>query len=246
MQPAKRQFRPGLWPSAVVALLLPLLIALGFWQLDRAGQKQALEQTYQARQASTPIDLLTAAGKFAREEMLWRRVRMHGEYLEDKQYLLDNQVKGGKPGYLIFSPFRLADRQTVVLINRGWLPAASERKILPEIPPSPDNGVIEGTVKDPQSNGLFLGGKLTEKLEEGLIRVQRLDLDAVARDNDWRLLPYVVRLDKQTGSGLVRDWKAPGFGRERHLGYAFQWFALAAALSIIYLVVNVKPVTEYE
>lgn len=247
MQFGKRQFRPGLWPSVAVVLLLPLLIALGFWQLDRAGQKEALEETYRSRQASPPMDLLTAGEhRSEREEMLWRRVRLHGEYLPDKQYLLDNQIEGGKPGYLIFSPFRLAGQGAVVLINRGWLPMGGDRNVAPEVPPPPDNSVVEGTAKDPQSTGLFLGEAVAEDLEGGLVRVQRLDLDVIARDNDWRLLPYVVRLDKQPGSGFVRDWEAPGFGREKHLGYAFQWFAMAAALLIIYLVVNMKPKTEHE
>lgn len=243
---SKKRFRPGLWPSVAVALLLPLLIALGFWQLDRAGQKEALEEAYRSRQASPPIDLLTAGeDRRRREEMLWRRVQLRGEYLPDKQYLLDNQIKGGEPGYLIFSPFRLAGRQDIVLVNRGWLPLEGDRNTVPEVPP-PEDEVVEGTAKEPQSAGLFLGGPVAEELGPGFVRVQQLDLEAVARDNEWRLLPYVVRLDEQPGSGFVRNWKAPGFGREKHLGYAFQWFAMAAALLIIYLVVNMKPKTEHE
>ena len=35
-------FRPGWWPSIAVALLLPLLLGLGFWQLSRAEEKRAL------------------------------------------------------------------------------------------------------------------------------------------------------------------------------------------------------------
>lgn len=247
MQPGKKQFRPGLWPTVVVALLLPLLIALGLWQLDRAGQKESMEEAYRSRQASPPTDLLTAGeDRFERDAMLWRRVRLRGEYLLDRQYLLDNQIEGGKPGYLIFSPFRLAGEETVVLINRGWLPAGGDRNVTPEVPPPPDNGIVEGTAKGPQSTGLFLGEAVAEDLEGGLVRVQLLDLDVIARDNGWRLLPYVVRLDKPAGDGFVRNWKEPGFGREKHLGYAFQWFAMAAALLIIYLVVNMKPKTEHE
>lgn len=247
MQPGKRQFRPGLWPSVAVALLLPLLIALGFWQLERAGQKEALQEAYRSRQASPPLDLLAAGeDRNRREGMLWRRVHLRGEYLPDKQYLLDNQIEGGEPGYLIFSPFRLAGRETVVLVNRGWLPMIGGRSAVPDVPPPEKAEVVEGTAKDPQSTGVFLGGPEAEDLGRGFVRVQQLDLEAIARDNDWRLLPYVVRLDKQPGSGFVREWKAPGFGRETHLGYAFQWFAMAAALLIIYLVVNMKPKTEHE
>jgi cytochrome oxidase assembly protein ShyY1 len=45
--------------------------------------------------------------------------------------------------------------------------------------------------------------------------------------------------------GLVRDLDHMDVEREmipaeKHMSYAFQWFSLAAALVIIYLVVNVK------
>ncbi|MEX2525573.1 MAG: SURF1 family protein [Gammaproteobacteria bacterium] len=247
MSTVKRQFRPGLWPSIAVALLLPLLIGLGFWQLDRAGQKEALEEAYRSRQAAPPMDLMAAGESgFEREKMLWRRVLLRGEYLPDKQFLLDNQAQGGKPGYLIFSPFRLAGRETVVLVNRGWLPMTGGRDAVPDVPPPADNGAVRGTAKDPQSTGLALAGSVAEDLGRGLVRVQQLDLEALARSNNWSLLPYVVRLEQQTGSGFVRDWREPGFGREKHLGYAFQWFAMAAALLIIYLVVNMKPKPDHE
>jgi surfeit locus 1 family protein len=38
----------------------------------------------------------------------------------------------------------------------------------------------------------------------------------------------------------VRDWERPDVGVNMHRGYAFQWFALAVAVVILYLVLNVK------
>jgi hypothetical protein len=34
-----KRFRPGVIPTLVVALLLPLLVSLGFWQLSRGAEK---------------------------------------------------------------------------------------------------------------------------------------------------------------------------------------------------------------
>ena len=50
-------FRPGLLPSILVLLLLPGLIALGFWQLARAEEKRELLAAHQARQIAAPISL---------------------------------------------------------------------------------------------------------------------------------------------------------------------------------------------
>src|SRR5690625_517931 len=41
MRLGRYRFQPSLWPSLAVLLLLPLLLGLGFWQLDRAEQKRA-------------------------------------------------------------------------------------------------------------------------------------------------------------------------------------------------------------
>jgi len=99
---------------------------------------------------------------------------------------------------------------------------------------------IRGMAKTPQSTGLVLGGAGGEKLGHGLVRLQHLDLAALAKNKGWDLLPYVVRLEPDRASLFVRDWAPPGFGRERHLGYAFQWFLMAAVLVVLYVVLNTK------
>ncbi|WP_305120702.1 SURF1 family cytochrome oxidase biogenesis protein, partial [Burkholderia cenocepacia] len=50
-----KRFRPGVVPTLVVALLLPLLVSLGFWQLSRGAEKSALLQTYAERRAAEPM-----------------------------------------------------------------------------------------------------------------------------------------------------------------------------------------------
>ena len=42
-----KRFRPGVIPTVVVALLLPLMVALGFWQLGRGAEKTALLASYE-------------------------------------------------------------------------------------------------------------------------------------------------------------------------------------------------------
>jgi surfeit locus 1 family protein len=54
------------------------------------------------------------------------------------------------------------------------------------------------------------------------------------------LLPYVVRLEPPAPPGWVRDWPAIGSRAAKNMGYAFQWFAMAATVVIIYLILNVK------
>jgi cytochrome oxidase assembly protein ShyY1 len=56
----------------------------------------------------------------------------------------------------------------------------------------------------------------------------------------YPLEPAVILLDPEAEGGYQRDWHPSfgGFGPERHQAYAVQWFSLAAALLVIYMVVN--------
>jgi len=58
-------------------------------------------------------------------------------------------------------------------------------------------------------------------------------------------LPRIVLLDPSEPDGYEREWSArynfSEFGPERHTAYAVQWFGMALALLVIYVVVNLKP-----
>lgn len=238
------KFRPGLWPTVATLLLLPLLISLGFWQIDRAHQKEAMQQAFLEKRKAEPLDLAAARDlRGDRKAMMWRECLLRGHYLTSEQFLLDDVIEKGVPGYLVYTPFQLQGQDTLVLVNRGWIPAGPRRDVVPDFPTPAGPQRIRGVAKAPQSAGIALGGPGGEKLGGGLVRVQHLDLAGLAKPRHWDLLPYVVRLEPEAGSGFVRDWIPPGFGRMRHLGYAFQWFAMAAVLVGIYVVLNTERKT---
>ena len=65
---------------------------------------------------------------------------------------------------------------------------------------------------------------------------QNLDLEAFKTETRFPLRTDVTL--RQTGAaseGLQRDWTAPTLGVEKHYGYAFQWFGLAALVAILYV-----------
>lgn len=47
--------------------------------------------------------------------------------------------------------------------------------------------------------------------------------------------PWIVLQTTVVNDGLVRDWPLPSAGIERHRGYAFQWYALAALAAVLTL-----------
>ena len=51
----RRRFRPGLPATLFTAFFLPLLLALGTWQLNRAGEKRALFADFAAGGAAVAL-----------------------------------------------------------------------------------------------------------------------------------------------------------------------------------------------
>lgn len=235
------RFRPGLWPSLAGMVLLALLLRLGFWQLERAAYKQTLHDQYLSRVAAEPVVLTELAENRRNDarQLYWRRCTLFGAYDPDVVYLLDNQVMRGAAGYRVYARFVLADG-AAVLVERGWVAAPPDRAQSPALATPAATVALSGIIRPPPATGLALAAGQAEILPGGLLRVPALDPAQISATRDLALLPYIVSLEPPAPDGLHRSLPAPGSGRERHLGYAFQWFALALALTVIYFVVNTK------
>jgi surfeit locus 1 family protein len=239
---ASYEFRAGLWPSLATLCLLILLLSLGFWQLDRAAQKRALLEAYGDRPADAP--LLISPGFVPDADWRYRRAEVVGRYVAERQFLLDNRVYHGRVGYQVLTPVRLAQSDYAVLVNRGWVPQGATRADLPPLPVPPGERLrIEGLIDIPHDDVFVLGEG--EDRDPGWPKLlQRIRLELHAEQLGLRLLPMVLLLDKDQPGGFVRDWNPIVIGPERHVGYAVQWFALAAVLSILYVWVNVRRVVD--
>jgi len=238
-------FRPRLITSLLTLVLLGLFIFLGCWQLDRAEEKRDLYAEFETRQSGDLINLNQIDNdSLGFDNLLWRPIKASGHFLESYQVLLDNQVENTKAGYYIYTPLSLDDSSNIVLVNRGWLAAEGDRKTIPKLIMSEGSVNIKAVVKDIPKTGLLLKEQPPELMSEGVYRVQRIDLDELADLTNTNLLPYIVRLSSDSKHGYHRQWRLPGSGESVHNGYAFQWFAFATALFIIYLLVNTKRKNE--
>lgn len=243
MRIAGWEFSPGRWPSVGMVLVFPLLLSLGYWQMDRAAQKRTLDENFKARQ-NVEVTNLNRATKLRNDvdALLWRKVTVDGSFSSQTNILLDNQVLGGEVGYFVYTPFKLKDENLWALVNRGWVPAGEYRDHAPQVMTNEKILRIKGVVKVPPATGILLAENSMERLDDVTVRTQKLDLALVEEFSNLELLPYIVRLDASEPEGFVRYWQAPGSGEAKHLGYAFQWFAMAAAIMLIYLILNIKRV----
>jgi surfeit locus 1 family protein len=243
MRFGRYEFKPGLWPSMATLMVFPVLLGLGFWQLDRAEQKAALQAVYDARYEAETLPLNRIADNYDDQALLWRPVQISGYYLP-QVYLLDNQVRDQQPGYDIFMVMELSGTDMALLVDRGWIAGGFDRSQVPAVDIPAGQMKLDGRVLPPPSTGIMLGEHFIEQVGETRYRIQRIAIDELRTHSGVRLLPYVVRLNKESPDSFRIDEVQPGTGRERHQGYAFQWFALSVTLLLIYFFVNVKKREE--
>lgn len=236
------QLRAGLWPTLAMLALLPVMIGLGMWQLDRAEQKLRLQAEYDSRQQEPAVRLVSVLEH--PEALRFRRVVARGHYEPEQQILIDNRVHQGQAGYHVLTPLRLEDGAVRVLVNRGWVPLGQDRAVLPLIETPRGMVEVRGLAAVPQAKGFHLGG--AKPPGEGWQPVwQYLDLDVFRNNVAFPVQPIVILLDPDSSNGgFVRQWARLDAGIATHQGYAFQWFSLAAALAAIYILLNTRK-TDY-
>lgn len=210
-----------------------LTARLGWWQLDRAAQKVALQQALEQRAA---LPELTAAALAETDSEAaaqhHRRIRLPGRWLDAATVYLDNRQMNGRPGFFVVTPLLIGGTGDAVLVQRGWAPRDfTDRWHVPALPASPAEVVVVGRVAPPPA-------RLYEfsTAASGPIR-QNLELAAYGREIGVRFAPVSVVQDAppEPGDGLLRQWPRPAVDVHKHYGYAFQWLALSALMAGLYV-----------
>jgi len=229
-------FAPRLAASIAVVLLLPLLLGLGFWQLDRAAQKRAILDDLASRGEDLPLNSLP----HELDPSVWRfrRVALGGHFDNAHTLYLDNRIYQGAAGYHLLTPLRLDDGRGV-LVNRGWVRLGPTRDILPPVPRRDGRLTVSGQLDTAPGTGLRLGSDGPESWSWPRV-VQRVDMAVLERDLGYPLLPLLLLEDDNGDAELVREWRPVVFGPERHTGYAVQWFGLALTLLVLYIAAHTR------
>jgi surfeit locus 1 family protein len=232
--PRARYVRSAITTLVFLVFLL-LFVSAGIWQLGRAGQKYDLKATFSAGSVVNTVPALVSDEDAA--EYRYRRFELWGNYDPDHQILLDSIVAGGRTGYQVLTPFHTGGR--TVLVNRGWVPADADRRILPTVDVSDKSRTIVARLNSLPVPGMHLGNP---EFPNGPWPRRMLypTRDEIAIALDSELLNYQLLLDAKQEDGYLRDWKAVEIGPERHYGYAFQWFAFALLALFFYVLLNFR------
>ena len=233
---SRLQFRFRLVPFMAMLLVVAIGASLGQWQLRRADEKKAIDVKLTQRAKASVLQAADVQGDLALLE--FRRVQLRGVFVPDWPLYLDNRPYNSRAGLYVLMPFRLAGSDAVVMVERGWIARdPQDRTRVPTLITPPGALTIEGTLRGAPGHVLQLGQALP--LRPGAL-VQNLNLVEFSRTSGLSVQPYLVEQTSASADGLVRDWPRPSSGIERHLGYAFQWYALAAMAALFFVVTGFK------
>lgn len=234
-----RIFAPRPWAVLLTAAAVAAFVSLGYWQLGRAREKQALIESFIAGNL-TSVD---ATGLGFDEISRYQHVRLRGSYDATRQVLLDNMPsnKTGRPGFRVLTPLERSDGRGWVMVDRGWVPLGATREQLPDVSVGVREREVRGRLDRLPVPGLRLG-EAAAPGAKGWPRIMNFPLEAdVEAALGAEVESRIVLLDPDLPDGYEREWRpALGFGPERHLGYAIQWFAAALAAVVIFLALSLR------
>ncbi|MEM6818257.1 MAG: SURF1 family protein [Pseudomonadota bacterium] len=218
------------WPVLLYLVLMPTMLWLGFWQLDKSGQRAQALARYETQLENSETQ--DAAELIDPEP--FSPVSATGEFVADRQLLIDNIVVDGQAGAYVISPMVLSGGRTL-LINRGWIPLTSERTSAVPLTVPTEVQTVVGRVGKLPVGGLKLGENptTTERWPPLLVFPTMAELSSLLERElvGWVLLSTDPLADES--ERFVRRWTPGGLPPERHMGYAVQWFAMSIALTLL-------------
>lgn len=204
---------------------------LGVWQVSRGLEKRATSEAFDAQSGF-------ADWSDGMEIRAYQKLEVAGRYDTEHQFLLDNIIVNSRYGYYVLTPLITGDDEPLLLVNRGWLEKDAE-----EYQPDKQFDVQRITLDANEVVSRGRAGSLPKAAyrmgdpidpastwPHHAVYPALTELSAaIGRD----VQPFVLLLDPEDKHGYLRNWEPAEMGPAQHFGYAFQWFAMAAALGAL-------------
>jgi len=230
----------------LTVLAIAILVKLGFWQLERANQKEQFFADYEQRGQQT-VQLNNSMNP---QETIPRftQVTVSGEFLAD-YLLLDNQIQAGQVGYHVVGLLQadMDNASRIVMVNLGWVPLGKSREVRPQLQIPQQPLTLTGYFYLPELNSVWGANAHLVEHQQKPVRVQQLNASVIGNALQLPIEPYVVLLSEQEEMGWPRAWQPQVMTPEKHRAYAWQWFSLAlACLLVFWFASRSKKITTEE
>lgn len=220
--------RPLLFALTVFVAIV--CAGLGSWQLSRLFERRERNRLAVEQSRLATVDLTTQS---LEGSIGFRRVRIAGQFDPAHPFVIRGRLFQGTPGIQIVTPLRMPGRDTLVLVNRGFVPSPDALSTFgSDRYAEPLDAAFEGiAVAIPNDgDGQPLAGPDGETW-------RRLDRTAMASRLPYPIAPYyVIRTADSTtpehtirGRSLPVRLNPPPLDDGPHLSYAVQWFLIGGS-----------------
>lgn len=225
------------WLLSVLALAaFAVLLALGFWQVQRLQWKEALIATIDARVNSAPQSLQEVEARFYETaDVDYWPVSASGEFLHqaERHFFATWQ---GRSGFYVYTPLLLDDGRAV-FVNRGFVPFDNKE---PATRPQGQVGgevTVTGLVRNPlaEKPSFIVPDNQPDR---NIFYWKDIEVMAASADlpADTQVLPFFIDAnDAANPGGLPQGGVTMISLPNSHLQYAVTWFGLAAALAAVFI-----------
>ena len=235
-------FSPGIFPTVVTVFFVYVMVTLGEWQYTKGEYISNQQDKINQRKHLTPVSMQELPHE--REDQIFVPVIVSGQFDTEHHFYFDNRIVKGFAGYDIYTPFTMDDG-TTMLVNRGWLKQGRTRQELPEFDTVSTRVTFKALVDRPPSKDFMLADNVHATLSWPMV-LQYVDTSEVSQMLGYAVAPMVLRLDKDAEHGFHREIPVMNLDSEKNIGYAFQWYAMTAALVVIYIAVNIRKREDNE
>uniref|UniRef100_A0A914H330 SURF1-like protein n=1 Tax=Globodera rostochiensis TaxID=31243 RepID=A0A914H330_GLORO len=230
----RTQTRRTIFGTYVVLIIPVATFALGCWQWERHKWKteliEKMKRAAKTESVEFPVDNLSAL-----EDLEFRKVRIRGFYLYDRQFVIRwrrrvDIANAGisnteNYGAYVVTPMRLQGTNLTIMVNRGWVATESIDLELEKGKQSPESELKElnAIVRRTEKGSPFV----RNDPERGIWAFK--DLDDMGRrcgaasiivDADFESTEKDGPIGGQTNVAL----------RNQHYSYMVQWFGVSAAV----------------
>ncbi|MFZ4076615.1 MAG: SURF1 family protein [Legionellaceae bacterium] len=226
-------FTPTLVMTLLACFAMVLFISLGCWQVARSHEKRDMLQ----REALLSIKAPRLFQAKSLQPVQYEQLKVSGVFLP-YIFLLDNQYLDHQMGFDVLTPLAL-DQDHVLLVDRGFIPLLGTRADLPNVPIPSGLIHMSGRAYFPSKKNWVLGEGIEQRKKDLLI-LETIDRDMLSKFLHKSVYPFIMRLNVHEPYGYHRAWATVSMPPVRHLGYAVQWFAMAGAVLVLFIVLNLK------
>lgn len=233
-----KRFAPSLGSTLLMVVVAMGCVRLGQWQQGKAEVKQAAQAVLDAKETAPPLTLTGAL--VDADHLRYAPVQVVGTPWAAREFLVDNRFHEERAGYHVITPVRLADSDTLVLVNRGWVPASTQHTELPKFatPTQPVTWVGRAVIPSQKFFTLVPDAPIPAAANQWPAVWQNLDFQKFVKAMNVPVQPVVVLLNADQPDGFARDWVRPDDRYEKHWSYAYQWYGFAATAVLIWLALS--------